>query len=117
MKVETIEAKKDRRMVKDPSGFFVIFVDKERREVVLEFYEGVVKDVKRNNIDTGKLRLVVCGTSAEALCHTIAREELVTRFEHAAYVGRELQKAETALKNGLDYTQDEPLIVKRKRKK
>jgi tetrahydromethanopterin S-methyltransferase subunit A len=117
MKVETIEAKKDRRMVKDPSGFFVIFLDKERREIVLEFYEGVVKDVKRKKTDTGKLRLVVCGTNSEALCHTIAREELVSRFEHAAYVGRELQKAETALKNGLEYTQDEDIIVKGKRKK
>ncbi len=117
MKVETIEAKKDRRLVQDPSGFFVIFLDKERREMVIELYEGVVKDKKKKKIDTGKLRATLCGTNAEALCHTIAREELVSRFEHAAYLGRELQKAEIALKNGIEYTQDEELQLKRKKNK
>ena len=118
MKVETIEAKKDRKMVKDPSGFFVIFLDRPRREIVVEFYEGVTKDVKsKKKIGTGKLKLVVCGTRAEALCHTTAREDLVSRFEHSAYLGRELQKAEIALKNGLDYTQDEDIELKPKKKK
>ena len=103
-------------MVQDPSGFFVIFLDKERREIVLEFYEGVVKDKKKKKLDTGKLRLVLCGTNAEALCHTFAREELVSRFEHAAYLGRELQKAEIALTNGAEYAQDEELHLKVRRK-
>lgn len=117
MKVETIEAKKHKRMTQDPSGFFLIFLDKDREEIVVEFYESVIKDEKsRKKIGTGKLGLVVCGTNAEALCHTIAREELVTRFDHASYLGRELQKAEIALKNGLDYEQDEELVLKRKRK-
>lgn len=116
MKVETIPAKKDRKMVKDPAGFFVVFLDKERKEIVVEFYEGVVKDEKKGKkIGTGKLGLVVCGTDAEALCHTIAREELVSRFEHAAYLGRELQKAEIALDNGIEYEQDEDIIFRRKK--
>jgi tetrahydromethanopterin S-methyltransferase subunit A len=116
MKVETIEAKKDRRMVEDPAGFFVIFQDKPRREIVVEFYESVVKDEKKGKkVGTGKLGLVVCGTSAEAICHTIAREDLVTRFEHAAYLGRELQKAEIALRNRLEYVQDEELHLRRKK--
>ena len=117
MKVETIEATKHKRMTKDPHGFFVIFLDQDREEIVVEFYESVVKDEKsKKKIGTGKLGLVVCGTNAEALCHTIAREELVTRFDHAAYLGRELQKAEMALKNGLDYEQDEEISLKRKKK-
>ena len=115
MKVETIPAEKDEKMVKDPSGFFVVFIDKERDEIVVEFYEGVVKDTKKGKkVGTGKLGLVVCGTDAEALCHTIAREELVSRFEHAAYLGRELQKAELALEYGLEYEQDEDIIFKRR---
>ncbi|KYK25515.1 MAG: hypothetical protein AYK23_03550 [Candidatus Proteinoplasmatales archaeon SG8-5] len=116
MKVETIPAEKDQKMVKDPAGFFVVFIDKERDEIVVEFYEGVVKDEKKGKkVGTGKLGLVVCGTDAEALCHTIAREELVSRFEHAAYLGRELQKAELALEYGLDYEQDEDIVFKKKR--
>jgi len=117
MKVETIEAKKDRKMVEDPAGFFITFLDKEREEIVVEFYERVMKDIKnKKRVGSGKLRLVVCGTRAEALCHTIAREELVSRFEHSAYLGRELQKAEIALKNGLDYSQDEDVSFKSRRR-
>ena len=104
-------------MVKDPAGFFVVFLDKERKEIVVEFYEDVVKDEKKGKkIGTGKLGLVVCGTDAEALCHTIAREELISRFEHAAYLGRELQKAEIALEQGAKYEQDEDIIFRRKGK-
>lgn len=114
MKVEILEATKTKRMVKDPSGFFTIFVDKPRKEIVVEFYEPIHKE-KADRTETGKLGLVVCGTSAEAICHTIAREELVSRFDHAAYLGRELQKAEIALKNKLDYTQDEELVIKSKK--
>ena len=117
MKVETIEATKHKRMTQDPQGFFLIFLDQERNEVVVEFYESVIKDEKSNKkIGTGKLGLVVCGTNAEALCHTIAREDLVSRFDHASYLGRELQKAEIALKNGLKYEQDEEITLKPKKK-
>ena len=116
MKVETIEAKRDRRMVQDPSGFFILFLDKERKEIVVEFYEGVVKDKKKGKkVGTGKLRLVVCGRDAEALCHTISRASLVSRVEHASYLGRELQKAEIALNFGLSYEQDEDIEFKRKK--
>jgi tetrahydromethanopterin S-methyltransferase subunit A len=114
MKVEVLEATKSKRMVKDPYGFFTIFVDKPRGEIVVEFYEQVTKD-KDNKFATGKLGLVLCGTTAEAICHTIAREELVSRFDHAAYLGRELQKAEIALRNKLVYTQDEELVLKPKK--
>lgn len=117
MKVETIEATKHKRMTKDPHGFFVIFLDHDRQEIVVEFYESVMKDEKsKKRVGTGKLGLVVCGTSAEALCHTISREGLVTRFDHSSYLGRELQKAEISLKNGLEYEQDEEISLKRKRK-
>lgn len=115
MKVETIEAKKH-RMVKDPCGFFTIFVDRKREEIVVEFYEPVYKE-KAGKIATGKLVLVLCGQTAEAICHTIAREELVSRFDHAAYLGRELQKAEIALRHKLEYTQDEELSLGNKPKR
>lgn len=109
-----LEATKSKRLVKDPYGFFTIFVDKPRKEIVVEFYEQVTKD-EDDKFATGKLGLVLCGTTAEAICHTIAREELVSRFDHAAYLGRELQKAEIALKHKLNYTQDEELVLKPKK--
>jgi len=114
MKVEVLEATKSRKLVQDPSGFFTIFVDKDRQEIVVEFYESVAKD-KSKKVATGKLGMVVCGTSAEAICHTISREELVSRVDHATYLGRELQKAEVALRYKLDYTQDEEIVFKHKK--
>ncbi|GEM_PF-3739377 len=49
------------------------------------------------------------GQSAEQLCRQILNEQLVGYPEHAAYLGRELQKAELAAALGLAYRQDEPL--------
>jgi hypothetical protein len=43
--------------------------------------------------------------------HTIIKMGLITRQDHAAYVGRELAKAETALINKLEYEQDSVLKV------
>jgi len=50
------------------------------------------------------------GRRAEDLCHTIVRRGDVTLLAHAAYLGRELAKAETALEFDLEYDQDRPLL-------
>jgi len=42
----------------------------------------------------------------------VIKNKLISRFDHAAYLGRELFKAEIALAKGLPYTQDSPLILK-----
>ncbi|MBI4999577.1 hypothetical protein HZB97_02295, partial [Candidatus Gottesmanbacteria bacterium] len=53
---------------------------------------------------------------AISICDTIVRLNLVGKFSgslsHMANLGRELEKAEIALKHGLEYKQDEPLINK-----
>jgi thymidylate synthase len=49
------------------------------------------------------------GDSARQLCLEISRENLAGLAEHYAYLGRELMKAELALKLGLVYTQDKDL--------
>jgi dihydropteroate synthase len=40
----------------------------------------------------------------------IIKKGLVSRVEHAAYLGAELQKAEISLKLGKNYLQDFPLF-------
>jgi hypothetical protein len=52
------------------------------------------------------LRTVVEGKQAEDLAATLLREKLVTRLDHAAYIGRELTRAEIALKERKPYIQD-----------
>jgi dihydropteroate synthase len=40
----------------------------------------------------------------------IVSRGLVTRLDHAGYLGRELEKAEIAIGLGRSYSQDEPLF-------
>ncbi len=46
--------------------------------------------------------------------NTIAKMNLFSRVEHAAYLGKELMKAEIALKKNLYFNQDEDLDLNRK---
>ncbi|RLG94095.1 dihydropteroate synthase-like protein, partial [Candidatus Bathyarchaeota archaeon] len=50
--------------------------------------------------------LVVKGNSAREIYHSILGRDLVGRLDHAAYLGKELTKAELALKLGRSYVQD-----------
>ncbi|MBI5000355.1 MAG: DUF4346 domain-containing protein [Euryarchaeota archaeon] len=93
----------------DPAGFFVIFVDKAKKEIVVEHYLNVEK--KGAKVATGRLNAVMRGKSAEKLSSAIVEAGLVSRLDHAAYVGRELHKAEMALKKGVKYEQDDPLRI------
>jgi tetrahydromethanopterin S-methyltransferase subunit A len=105
----------DKRYVgftEDPAGFFYIYLDGTRRNIVVEHYESVMKEVEgRNRTVSGKLGRVFKGANAESLYRTIVGNGLVTLLDHAAYLGYELGKAETALKNNVKYDQDKPIKV------
>ncbi len=103
--IEKLEAEENEKMEFDEKGFFVITV---KDEIIVEHYLNVQKEGKLE-IETGKLNKIITGKSAKAICDTIVREGLVSRLDHAAYLGRELQKAEIALKNDLEYEQCDPL--------
>lgn len=85
----------------DESGWFVISIDRQDKRIVVEHY----KDYG----DKAKLNSRIVGKTAEEICATIARLNLVSRLDHAAYLGRELQKAEIALKQDIEYEQDKNL--------
>lgn len=59
--------------------------------------------------DIGRSGRRFSGTSAQRLYKAVVNAKLVLLPEHAAYLGAELQKAETALRLGVSYRQDEPL--------
>jgi tetrahydromethanopterin S-methyltransferase subunit A len=82
----------------DPRGFFVIDVDRDRREIVCRHFLP-------ENIPAHEMR----GHSAETMLMGLLREGLVSQLSHAGYLGGELAKAETALRLGLHYEQDRPL--------
>jgi dihydropteroate synthase-like protein len=58
----------------------------------------------------GRFDVAVEGTSARDICDTILRLRLVADMGHASYLGRELEKAETALRMRRSYKQDESLF-------
>ena len=84
-----------KKMVSDPAGYFVIFIDRVRRRLNLEHY--------KNN---GVLTAIIEGCSAAEVYMTAIERGLLTRLDHAAYLGRELTRAEHALSSGETYAQD-----------
>ena len=57
-----------------------------------------------------KPMLRLSGKSAEDLYNEILKRKLLFRLDHAAYLGKELAKAEIALALGKNYVQDEELF-------
>jgi tetrahydromethanopterin S-methyltransferase subunit A len=84
----------------DPLGYFIVSLDREQGEISVERY---TKDKKLTHI--------IRGRAADMIYHTVINEQLLSQFDHAAYLGAELAKAETALYNGLFYEQDRKLHI------
>lgn len=82
----------------DPNGYFLIQVNKSKKRIEVGF-------VTPKHVITKMIH----GTNAIALYNTIVRRKLVTRLEHAAYLGKEIYKAELALQYGKEYRQEVPL--------
>lgn len=55
-------------------------------------------------------RATIAGRHARDILNTLIDMGLVSRLDHAGYLGRELEKAEVALQLRRSYVQDEPLL-------
>ncbi len=99
-----IEATSSERITMDPMGIFKIRVN-HREELIEVLYIG------------RKGRILIRGKTAREIRDTIIREGLLSRLDHALYIGGELAKAEEALRLGLDYIQDSALLPSRKEKR
>ena len=86
------------KFVRDKKGSFRINVD---YGTTVESSRIVATHFKKNQAD-----LVIVGHSAKEVYEEIITKELVSRMEHAAYLGSELQKAEIAMLTGKEYVQD-----------
>ncbi len=104
----------------DPNGYFIIKVDLEDNKIILEHFLNNINDdgyaidpetnepIKCDSQDKRVSNEVFKGISAKQLGIMITekRNDLITRFDHALYLGRELQKAEECLYKRLPYIQD-----------
>ena len=93
--IDAIQASEPRRLVLDPAGFFVICADTRYRRFVAEHYSTL-----------GQLDCVIEGKSATSVYGEIIKRNLVSRLDHAAYLGKELTRAEQSMQTGEPYVQD-----------
>jgi len=92
--VPVINAEENPKVVLDRVSFKVELDREEKVIVVIAF------DRRKNPI------CIVKGRRAKEIYDTLIRENLIGRIDHGAYIGRELQKAEIALRIGKRYVQD-----------
>lgn len=93
--VPMVAAVEPERLVLDPAGYVVIYPDKAKRLLRVEHYTNA-----------GVLGSVLEGATPAALSAALIERGLVTRLDHAAYIGRELARAERSLERGEPYVQD-----------
>ena len=84
----------------DPNGFVVIDIDQRKERILVRWY-GYDR----------KLKGGIEGDKADELSKLIIEKGWIGSLDHAAYLGRELQKAEIALKAKKKYVQDEPFFL------
>ncbi len=96
--VPVVEAEEDNKFLHDPAGSFKIMVE-----------DGQIKAVHYIKMEP---QIALKGKTAKAVHDEIIRRGLISRMEHATYLGSELEKAEIAAKLGKNYVQDFPLFRK-----
>jgi dihydropteroate synthase len=105
----------------DPGGYFIIYIDSEASLIYAKHFSNDIND-KGLAVDPETGEPFPCGvkverkptatftaTTAKELCIQIFENPdtaLVTKFDHAAYLGREFMRAEMALAMGQAYIQD-----------
>jgi dihydropteroate synthase-like protein len=99
---QTIPAAEERKLpLFDPKGCFKIVIDRANEDIVALHFSTSKRD---------KPTVIIKGKTAENVYAKIVEMNLITRLDHAAYLGSELAKAEIALKTGKEYIQDSPLF-------
>uniref|UniRef100_A0A7V4G6N0 DUF4346 domain-containing protein n=1 Tax=Desulfobacca acetoxidans TaxID=60893 RepID=A0A7V4G6N0_9BACT len=87
-----VAGKRRGKMQLDPMGYFRVTLDGQEILVEHRLEDVTLKEYR--------------GRTAVALQHQLARDLAVSDINHAMYLGRQLAKAEMALKEGREYVQD-----------
>ncbi len=102
--LRVIQAQYDdlKEFVMDPKGYFLIDIDRKKKEILVGFCP-----------ETNKVAVKIVGRKPLEIYQAVIKEGLLSRFDHAAYLGRELQKAYIALQENIPYIQDDELDFKK----
>ena len=95
--VPTVKAKRQSKTTikLDKAGYFVILPSKKNSTILVEHY----------SYDNKLLRKIE-GKNGREIYFTIINNKWVTELSHAAYLGKELTKAELSIKKGFKFVQD-----------
>jgi len=121
-RIEAIDQELSKRHLDlDPGGYFIIYLDREQNLICAKHFTNIIDD-RGLAVDPetgkpipakGKVTragfVLFQGQTAKQLCVEIFERTTpcpVTMFDHAAYIGREVQKAEWALRQNQEYIQD-----------
>ena len=120
-KIKKIDKNLSKRNINlDPNGYFLIKVDLTNKKIIVEHYlnkinnKGLAIDPDTNIPITcreekrRKYNKIFIGDTAKEVGVLLSEKEegLISKIDHALYLGRELQKAEVCIIKNIEYIQD-----------
>ena len=104
----------------DPNGYFLIKIDLIKKKIIVEHYlnkinkQGLAIDPDTNmpitcrDKNLRQYNKFFIGDTAKEVGILLSEkeEELISKIDHALYLGRELQKAEECILKNIKYIQD-----------
>ena len=87
----------------DKDGYFLIKLDRENKKIVVGFCK-----------EQNKVLVKIIGNKPSDIYSEVIKKGLIKRADHAAYLGKECQKAYIALQGNFDYVQDKELDLGKK---
>ncbi len=99
---ENLKAKFDN----DPRGYFKIEIDKDKKEIIVKHFSPSGNFLKKYSEN------IKSENPTNNLIKKIDEDLAMSLVIHGAYLGKEIQKAEIALKTNINYIQDKPLNIK-----
>ena len=79
-----------------------------RGVVIIDVVDGMIK-VKFQNQKTSEMLMELEGKTAKDVMYKIKHYKMVSRTDHATFIGSELAKAELCMKLGIKYNYDNPI--------
>jgi hypothetical protein len=120
--IKTIDDQLSNRYIAlDPGGYWLVYLDRDAQRICVKHFandineQGLAVDPETGEIIPcqgvveRKPTIILQARTAKELCVQLfenGETYPITMFNHAAYLGRELVRAEMALMNGTEYIQD-----------
>jgi len=109
-----------RDIVLDPYGYFIIKIDQIKKQIIVEHYlnnidsKGIALDpltnkpIQCDKENKRQYNKIFEGNTAKevGILITEKNKNLISKLDHALYIGRELQKAEECILKNDEYIQD-----------